>query len=131
MHELISEDELFQIVKDGGTFEPEEKERGPIQLEGLSEIVSQLARIAKANEEVAAKQSERLTDALERIATACGKQKINLNPIINIARELKELARPTESAKQAYTFTIERDNRGLMQTIKAIPATMLPSETIN
>ena len=123
MHKLISEDELFQIVKDGGTFEPEEKEHGPVELKGFGELVAQLSRIAKANEESAAKQSERLTEVLENIVIACGKQKVNFNPIINMVRELKELAKPKDIVHHSYTFEIHRDNRGLMTSVDAIPTT--------
>ena len=121
MHKMISEEELLEIANDGGSVSKEAKERGPVELSGLSDLITQLSRIATANEKVASKQSERLTDVLEKLTLACGQQKINLNPIINMVRELKEMAKPKEIEHPSYEFEIVRDNRGLMKSVKATP----------
>lgn len=121
MPRTISQEELDELISLGAEIEHEEEERGPIELKGLNELVQQLSKIAKANEAIAAKQSERLTDVLEKLTVACGQQKINLNPIINMVRELKELATPREVERPSYEFNIQRDNRGLMQSVQAIP----------
>jgi hypothetical protein len=120
---MISQEELLETINNGGTFtaDEEEEDRGPIELKGLNELVQQLSKIAKANEAIAAKQSESIIEVLEKLTVACGQQKINLNPIINMVRELKELAKPKEIEHASYEFNIQRDNRGLMQSVQAIP----------
>lgn len=121
MGDLISDEELMELVALGADIEHEEDEKGPVEVEGFKELIAQMSRLAKSNEVIAAKQSEQLTEVLEKLVTACGQQKINMNPIINMVRELKELAKPQVIERPAYEFNIQRDNRGLMKSVEAIP----------
>ena len=123
MDKMISSEELLEITNAGGKFRIEKKEveKGPVEIEGFKDIIAQLARIAKSNEDIAAKQSEKLTQVPENLVKASGQQKVNMNPIINMVRELKELAKPKEVERPAYEFIIQRDNRGLMKSVEAVP----------
>lgn len=121
MADLISDEELMELSALGAVIEHEAEEKGPVEIDGFKELIAQISRVAKSNEVIAAKQSEKLTDVLEKLVTACGQQKINMNPIINMVRELKELAKPKDIERPAYEFIIQRDNRGLMKSVEAVP----------
>lgn len=121
MGNIISEAELMELSADGAKITFEEEESGPVEIDGFKELIAQISRVAKSNEVIAAKQSEQITMVLEKLVTACGQQKINFNPIINMVRELKELAKPKEVERPSYEFNIQRDNRGLMTSVEAIP----------
>jgi len=115
---LISPNEIAELRKHGAKITSEDK---PTEISGWSLLIEQLADIAKSNEIIANKKSEKLTETLEKLVKSISNSDIDMGPIITILDEIRKNTVIQHKENPSYMFTVERDQRGLLKTIIAKP----------
>lgn len=120
MPEPISMEEMRRMSKDGAQFEFLPRK---MQLEKIETLVDQLKRLADANESISQNESDK---ALKSLVDVVSKLKleapaVDLTPLAESLRFLAETMKPKDYCPAKYTFTVQRDNRGRIETVVAEP----------
>jgi hypothetical protein len=116
----ITLDELRKLKASGAEVEIEQDVTSIVELPAL---IAQMQEMAASTKAIADKD---LSAVLKSIAVAVGKLKpesggIDMAPVLSSLEALKiSLAVPRNAP--AYTFTVDRDNRGRIATVKAVPS---------
>ena len=131
VHKKISADELNELVEMGSEVE---FEKDSVTVPGLSELILKLTEIIKANEALsksnealASSQQQQtralLTAVIEELSS--NRQSVDTKPIAKAISNIQPQI--IQQSARSFTFEIERDQRGRMIKVEAIPK----QETIN
>jgi len=100
-----------------------ERETRNVELQGLTALVAEFKRMADSVDTIAQKRNDDLLEAISNLTEAVKQQElkgsdinVDLTPIAEI---IEELQKPVQ--RVPYDFNVERDQRGLMKNVRAIP----------
>ena len=122
LENMIDPEELKELSDDGASVSVEEE---PTTIADWTKLIDQMARIAKANETIANKQSEEIKDTLVKLVQVLEKKKIDMTPLISL---LGDIRNNTNDNRQGYRFTMHRKTSNqLLDYVDAMPI----KETVN
>ena len=121
MGKEITAEEILELIAEGASLSVEKDKEiapGPIEVSDMGNLVTYVKKIAHDNVVLAEEKINHIETLLEKLIEATSKNKLDMTPISLV---LKELIASTRQEKQPYIFHIERDGRGLLKTVEAVP----------
>ena len=123
-HKPITPEELFALANGGARIDVEKDPKEPVVITEMDSLIQYVRRIAKANEALVQKQNVHIEEVLDRLVGEMKKDKMDMTPLVSL---LADIRLNTRTDKQGYTFNIQRDGRGRMDSVDVTPK----NETVN
>lgn len=118
MAKKYTQAELIALMGDGASVSMEKEPQQPVEISQMARLLSEITRIANANEDIAKKQYTNIEKLLDRLTKIMLKDKIDMTPIATI---LAEIQLNTTHVRQGFVFHVNRDQRNLIKTVEAVP----------
>lgn len=123
MPKPLTNEELMELIAEGAvikqTKDDTEKQTG----EKFDQIVGQLQAIAESNQAIVAEHQSQMSMMLDKLSSALKEAKVDYEPVFNIIKEMKLME---NSERPSYEFKVNRNNRGLIDTVEATPQPTQP-----
>ena len=117
MPRKVTPDELLDMMREGAIVTKEDR---PRIIEGFADLIAEMQKLVKAQQDIADKQAAGLADAVDKITKALQDGRVDMDRIERILTA----ALPTRDARRdpaAYKFNMERDGNGDLSAITATP----------
>ena len=113
----MTAEQIAQAKARGATIERETRQ---VELQGIAAVVAEFKRMADSVDIIAKKRNDDLLEAIKGLTEAVNQQGSEVNiDMTPIAQMVERLQKPIE--RVSYDFIPERDQRGLMSKIRAVP----------
>ena len=120
MPKVLTSAQIAQKQAQGARIERPVERR---EVSGMEALVAEFKRVADSMDALVEKRNDEMIGAINRLTETVksrelkgGDVKVDMSPIAEV---LKQLQQPVQ--KTGWNFTPERDNRGLISNIRAIP----------
>ena len=110
----------MELIAEGATIKDDSQGRAG---EKFDQIVGQLQAIAETNQAIVAEHNSKMNTLIDKLTDAVKNSNVDHEPLYNIIRELKLMQ---NAERPSYQFKVNRNNRGLIDTVEAIPQPIQP-----
>ena len=117
-HKPITPKELIALANGGASITTQADPKEPVVITEMDSLISHVKRIAEANEALVQKQNTHIEEVLTQLVSEMNKDKMDIAPLTSL---LADIRINTRTDKQGYTFNIQRDHRGRMDSVDVTP----------
>lgn len=125
MPKPLSQEELLELLAEGATINAEEAPDK--DAEKWQMLIGQLQSMVDSNQALVAEHQSQMNMLLDKLVHQLKAQKVEYEPFANL---IKEMRMAEHRPRPAYKFKVHRNNRGLIDSVDAVPEDTI-SRTLN